>query len=267
MASQWETPSYVGNKRISGSPPATYSGMPANALPLNLVPPNLTAALHGELPEDVKQMLAQRAAELGVGSGTSGSQFNNFRSLRDLGLTSLQRQDEATKMLLPQFLTPYQSATLGLEHRRQTSAENEAFQNRLARTQGRMPGGETSAPLYQPPQPHVPVALQTGRGADPMASVNNVVNDLFRKYGMGGGGGAMAPMGSGTIPNVPGSWAGAPSGDNGGFYAGSAPGYDAQNLQQLVDLGVADPSWGFGVNPSSTFTGDVSGYDEYANYS
>lgn len=50
---------------------------------------NVSSMLSGELPEDVSRLLKQRAAEAGVALGTSGSQFNKYDELRNLGLTSL----------------------------------------------------------------------------------------------------------------------------------------------------------------------------------
>lgn len=50
---------------------------------------NILSNLRGELPQDVVNLLGQQAAERGVGSGVSGSQFSNADYLRSLGLTSL----------------------------------------------------------------------------------------------------------------------------------------------------------------------------------
>src|SRR5258705_785298 len=157
MASQFDTPSYVGNKRIGRAMPV-YSGMPSLlADPLKQTAANLGSAAKGELPPDVQNLLAQRAAEIGVGSGTWGSDFNRFRSLRDLGLTSLQRQDFATQQLMPHFMTPYQSSVIGQNQLQINNAENQAYQNRVAMQQGaqRPINNETSAPVYMPPPSRV----------------------------------------------------------------------------------------------------------------
>lgn len=51
----------------------------------------IQSALRGEIPPDVVQQIGRRAAEAGVRGGTAGSEFASNRTLRDLGLTSLQR--------------------------------------------------------------------------------------------------------------------------------------------------------------------------------
>lgn len=49
----------------------------------------IASFLRGEIPKDVERLLEQRAAEKGVTLGTSGSEFQKFDTLRNLGLTSL----------------------------------------------------------------------------------------------------------------------------------------------------------------------------------
>lgn len=56
---------------------------------------NIDAMSRGELPPDVQNMIQRNAAEMGVTTGTSGSDFDKYRSLRNLGLTSLQATDQA----------------------------------------------------------------------------------------------------------------------------------------------------------------------------
>lgn len=56
---------------------------------------NLESQLRGELPPDVEAAIARRSAEAGVASGTSGSEFNKFGKLRNLGLTSLDLTQKA----------------------------------------------------------------------------------------------------------------------------------------------------------------------------
>lgn len=64
---------------------------------------NIQSALRGEIPDDVSRLLKQRAAESGVALGTSGSQFNKYDELRNLGLTSLEQTqrglDSATRWI------------------------------------------------------------------------------------------------------------------------------------------------------------------------
>lgn len=63
----------------------------------------LLSGLAGDLPKDVQDLIARRAAERGISTGTAGSQFAQFGELTTLGLTSLQRiqqsMDSATRWL------------------------------------------------------------------------------------------------------------------------------------------------------------------------
>lgn len=56
---------------------------------------NIQRMASGELPRDVENLVNRRAAEAGVVSGTSGSDFDKYRSLRNLGLTSLDVSGKA----------------------------------------------------------------------------------------------------------------------------------------------------------------------------
>lgn len=56
---------------------------------------NLESMSRGELPIDVQNLIARNSAEAGVASGTSGSEFNKFGKLRNLGLTSLDLTQKA----------------------------------------------------------------------------------------------------------------------------------------------------------------------------
>jgi hypothetical protein len=51
---------------------------------------NIKSQVSGELPADVRRMLSRTAAEKGIARGTSGSEFEDYGELRDLGLTSLE---------------------------------------------------------------------------------------------------------------------------------------------------------------------------------
>src|SRR5688572_22554068 len=50
---------------------------------------NISSMLRGELPEDVENRIERLAAERGISTGTSGSSFDEFGAVRNLGLTSL----------------------------------------------------------------------------------------------------------------------------------------------------------------------------------
>lgn len=84
---------------------------------LNQFGSNLAGALRGELPEDVQNMLAQQSAEYGVGSGTQGSQFQGYRGLRNLGLTSLDRMKDAESLVAGQFTKPSEKLALDQKER------------------------------------------------------------------------------------------------------------------------------------------------------
>lgn len=55
----------------------------------------IQSELSGQLPADVESYIQRKAAEMGVSSGTSGSEFNKFGALRNLGLTSLDVTNKA----------------------------------------------------------------------------------------------------------------------------------------------------------------------------
>jgi len=54
----------------------------------------LGSKLRGEIPTDVQNLLGRKAAEKGVALGTSGSELSGFDELRNLGLTSLDIQNQ-----------------------------------------------------------------------------------------------------------------------------------------------------------------------------
>jgi len=61
-----------------------------------LINKNLVAAARGEIPSDVQEQMKRWGAEAGYGSGAgTNSVFNQYRQLRDLGLTSLQQTQYA----------------------------------------------------------------------------------------------------------------------------------------------------------------------------
>lgn len=50
---------------------------------------SIASMVGGEIPRDVENLLARKAAERGITMGTSGSEFQSYDELRNLGLTSL----------------------------------------------------------------------------------------------------------------------------------------------------------------------------------
>jgi len=98
--------------------PKVNTGVNAGGLPpalLKQTAASLSGALRGELPEDVQNLLMQQAAEYGVASGMPGSQFQSYRGLRNLGLTSLDRIKGAEGILGNQFINPAQAQQLNLQ--------------------------------------------------------------------------------------------------------------------------------------------------------
>ena len=55
---------------------------------------NIQSLLQGQIPDDVRMMLEQNAAERGAGRGMSGADIGNLDYLRSLGLTSLGLQEK-----------------------------------------------------------------------------------------------------------------------------------------------------------------------------
>lgn len=60
----------------------------------NKVTENIGSYLRGEIPIDVQRGIERRAAEKGISTGTAGSQFDEFGELRNLGITSLELQQQ-----------------------------------------------------------------------------------------------------------------------------------------------------------------------------
>ena len=56
---------------------------------------NIQSGLSGELPDDVQRFISDKANASGFGQGFGGSGIGRNIGLRDLGLTSLQRSDQA----------------------------------------------------------------------------------------------------------------------------------------------------------------------------
>jgi hypothetical protein len=107
---------------VPGSNPAV-PGMnvgPMGQLPnylLNQAAGGLASDLAGQVPADVQNLLEQQSAEYGVGSGTQGSQFQGYRGLRNLGLTSLDMRKHAEDLLANQFTNPAEQARLDLANK------------------------------------------------------------------------------------------------------------------------------------------------------
>jgi hypothetical protein len=190
--------------------------------------------LQGDIPQDVKDLIDQHAAELGVASGMPGSQFAQYRGLRDLGLTSLARSDAATNALLPIFArpTPMIMPNTGPP----------------TTPQGFVPGGsrppEVPATVLSPGGPTGrnvgdDLARYLGGNKAGGSDINAILANLGGTFGPGRG---YSPMGSGTMPTYGANPmnAGALDTGMGNFWAGAAnPG-----TSDLADMGVVDPLFG-----------------------
>ncbi len=77
----------------------------------------LSSDLAGQVPADVQNLLEQQSAEYGVGSGTQGSQFQGYRGLRNLGLTSLDMRKHAEDLLAGQFTNPAEQSRIDLANK------------------------------------------------------------------------------------------------------------------------------------------------------
>jgi hypothetical protein len=77
---------------------------------------NISAALQGQLPSDVEQYIGRKSAEEGIAGGTSGSKFNKYDQLRNLGIASLQRTDfgiDAAERWMQMSRSPVMDITSG----------------------------------------------------------------------------------------------------------------------------------------------------------
>jgi len=190
-------------------PPGYSGGIPAYTM--GKATANINSALNGELPPDVIDQLRQHAAEFGVSSGLAGSDFSGYQGLKNLGLTSLQRQDEATKSLMPFFQTPAGQANTDQFNVNNITRANQFTTNTGAAARAAADkawtaghagnvmggyGGSGAAPIMGG-------VLGGGYGAPP---AHAVANDVISRYlpGLGdllggyGGGAGSNPHGTGS---------------------------------------------------------------------
>jgi hypothetical protein len=188
---------------------------------------NINSGLSGELPQDVVDQIRTHAAEFGVGSGLSGSDFSGYNGLKNLGLTSLQRQDDATKSLMPFFQTPG-----GQAQGDQFNVNNITRANQITAAQAAAARD----------------AAQTNWNATRRPNV-------MGGYGGGGGGGTPAPIMGGSLSGVGGPPAHSVAHD-----------IISRNLPGLGDLlggygGGGDPHGTGSYAPLQTGEGDDGGDD------
>lgn len=228
---------------------AANAANPSGTNLTNQLVSNLSRGLHGELPDDVRNLVQQQAAQNGVESGVSGSQFANYQGLRTLGLTSLSRmqhtEDSLVNPLLGYRPVPFAQPRLPAPAGPPPPQGNGGFGN----TTPHYPVG----PIGGGGAPHA--TLPTYGAPQGGTSTGNILNDLLAKYGPIGNSGA-SPMGTYNGPPLSMAgldsgyqdqgygygndqdWAQTSAGDYGSDYAGAA---DAANLgYDPSDFGYSD---------------------------
>lgn len=232
---------------------------------------NLSGALRGELPEDVKQLLQQKAAQNAVASGTSGSQFADYQGLRTLGLTSLDRMQGAENSLVSRFF-------------RQSQAAHQARPTPL------VPGYQGGGGGFESTTPHYNVApIRSGGGTQTLPDYtggqraaptratdpNAMYQQIIDKYsGIGNSGSApMGQYGGSPLNNIGGGGPGygygndqdvagtTPVANRGSFFAGTPQDYGNNQLnaatyeqmQQLTDMGLNPMDFGYSNNADLSY--------------
>jgi hypothetical protein len=212
---------------------------------LDKVAANLGSAANGELPPDVVEQIRRHAAEFGVGAGLSGSEFAGNQGLKQLGLTSLARQDYATQASLPFFSTP------GLRENQRQFNTNYLFQDQLRR--------DAQAQQQIAQQARYASAWDAGR-SDPWAKTGNTpMMAMGMNYGGGGGTGGAMHAPAAPPPNY--------SNDIGDFISKYLPGANTKgvysfqpgdigdaapiNLDSGVTSSALQPDWGADWDPST----------------
>lgn len=150
---------------------------------------NIQSALSGEVPQDVQNQISTAAAEYGIMTGMPGSQLAGYAGLRNLGLTSLARQDWAAKMLQPNI-----ASELDI-NRLKTQAELEQ-QNWMQRYEAQLAEKRREEYLNRNLGGGTPPIIQ-GRAPAPMyaPTVGNTMGG-YRSYGGGLGTGGLGTFGT-----------------------------------------------------------------------
>jgi hypothetical protein len=187
---------------------------------------NIAAALAGDVPADVKAMLAQAAAERGVALGMPGIGLSNYDYLRSLGLTSLGQKQYGETALTGAVNRMPRTALFDLYPSLVPGAEQQA--------------AKTAASIYG--SAPVPAAAETNAMAAAQLGMRQGYNSGRQTPNYGGGyfpmqltpapaptqgvssGGYYAPRSGPVNPNAP-SWAEASNTGGGNFssYSTNAP--------------------------------------------
>lgn len=191
---------------------------------------NIKAGLGGELPQDVIDFVRRNAAETSTAGGFGGSQAGANLTLRDLGLTSLQRTDQALDAAgrwlatagsgIPQFNFSGMFITPGQQLAQANVNQQNKFQRDLLSTQ-------------------VDAAFSSGTiFGNMLGDMDDTIVELASSYvgGLGGGPKKAKPPPPGPPP---------PGGGGGGFpdYAGGGSGIGGNKWRSP---GFGDPGGNFG---------------------
>lgn len=177
---------------------------------------NAEDLMKGKLPQDVQDRISDYGAARGITSGTSGSQFADYSTLRSLGISSLEAEGQGLNQFLniaqrapkapmfdftSMFLTPAQKAQFELT-KYQTNLPVMQFNNWVR-----------SLPSH--------LEKASGMFLDWLATEGTSVLNMYTGAGMGGGGGGMGGMmggmggGGGSGPGGAGQGAGQGTGEGG----------------------------------------------------
>lgn len=89
----------VGSANAAGAGTALEANAPGTLGNIATAGGNITSLLHGQIPQDVQNLIAQQAAERGVAIGSPDSANASANLLRSLGLTSLGLQSQGLSNL------------------------------------------------------------------------------------------------------------------------------------------------------------------------
>lgn len=237
---------------------------PANS-PYPQLYENIETGLRGELPEDVVQQIQRRAAEFGVAAGLPGSQFAGYGGLRQLGLTSLDRMQQAERLAMPLLQQGEEMAMRNAQlnwdrYRYQTELNNQARARALAANERarqeyiRSSGGGTPPIMGTGGAPEAPAAPPMTRSPR-TSNTQAVLSDIISKYG---GGGMETTPSRYTTEGMESAYAGRPSGEN-ILMSGRTPNFLQRDWSEFESYPQYEPG------PYSASASEPTGdFDEYA---
>lgn len=150
---------------------------------------NLQSNLKGELPQDVTDQIMRTAANYGVARGMPGAPNVFYGGLRDLGLTSLQRQDVGSQQFSPYVQSSINQGNMVFgQNLARINAENAAAMQRNAEASARWNQGPT---ILGPTQTFAPSAAPSAPSGGGRGGLNaqQMLRGLLDQYNPSGGGG------------------------------------------------------------------------------